>query len=397
MMKLLKLSGLLALCATILSPAVASAHEVIAHRGVYHDVTSDQTLAENSFYAVIRAHELGLRGVELDLRLDSTNTVLVTHDMISNRATVADNDGGNMNSVDVALGLQRAPAAIHFAAHDYNFWTNVNLKNYGRNAQLVHNSRVTGDVSHLQNLDSMLYNLKTFRAQVLNDPNFMVVLDVQDPLILKLAAGIIKKYNVGNHFYLKFFARKALYNTPQYRYNGADTCYVYAKDNNLTGLNIIPQINDGELDIDEDDDAGIVAFQTRLTVEQYLQCWSDAQAQHADAAKMPIVSASVPADKPGATAAAGDAMSWARAHGRKTMTIVPNPDAGRRVNGTCELFSFQSTNVAAARFNMAARQAKANFAASSLTRPDYIVWDVMGDYLGHQYHTDFNTYTANLC
>ncbi|MGR6331029.1 glycerophosphodiester phosphodiesterase family protein [Sphingomonas sp. XXL09] len=397
MMRLRSFVVALAAFASAVVPTAVSASEVIAHRGVYHDTDTNQTLAENSFYAVVRAHDLGMRGVELDLRLSSDNTVLVTHDMISNRATVADNANGGMNAVDVALGLQSAPSAIHFSAHNYNFWTNVELKNYGRNARLIHNSTVTGDVSHLQNLDSLIYNLKSFRAQVLNDPNFMIVLDVQDPTIFKLAAGIIKKNNLGHLFYLKFFASKALYNTTQFSYNGADTCYVYAKANNLTGLNIIPQINDGELDIDEDDDAGINAFQTRLTPDQYLQCWADAQAQHADAAKMPIVSASVPADKPGARAAAGDAISWAHAHGRKTMTIVPNPDAGRLVNGVCKLYSFQSTNVAAAPFNMAARQAKADFAANSLTRPDYIVWDVMGDYLHRKYHTDFNTYTANLC
>ncbi|TCP65631.1 hypothetical protein [Sphingomonas sp. PP-CE-1G-424] len=397
---MIKLSSMIAALATFavaVVPTAVSAYEVIAHRGVYHDTDTNQTIAENSFYAVVRAHDLGMRGVELDLRLDSSNDVLVAHDLVSNRATVADNDGGKMNSIDVALGLQAAPAALHLSAHNYAFWTNVDLKNYGRNAQLVHNTRVTGDVSHMQNLGSLIYNLKSFRAQVLNDPNFMIILDVQDPLILELAAGIIKQNNLGSHFYLKFFASKALYNTPQFKYNGADTCYTYAKANNLTGLNIIPQINDGELDIDEDDDAGILAFETRLTPAQYLQCWADAQAQHPDAARMPIVSASVPANKPGAKAAAGDTISWAHAHGRKTMTIVPNPDAGRLVNGTCQLFSFQSNNVTAARFNMAARQAKTEFAANSLIRPDYIVWDVMGDYLHGKYHTDFNTYTANLC
>lgn len=387
----------LAAFASALMPTAISASEVIAHRGVYHDIDTNQALAENSFYAVVRAHDLGMRGVELDLRLASDNTVLVTHDMISNRATVADNARGAMNAVDVALGLQSAPSAIHFSAHNYDFWTNVELKNYGRNARLIHNSTVIGDVSHLQNLESLIYNLESFRAQILSDTNFMIILDIQDPTILKLAAAIVKKHKLERLFYLKFFASKALYNTAQFSYNGADTCYVYAKANNLTGLNIIPQINDGELDIDEDDDAGINAFQTRLTPGQYLQCWADAQAQHADAAKMPIVSASVPANKPGAKAAAGDVISWAHAHGRKTMTIVPNPDAGRLVKGVCKLYSFQSTNVAAAPFNMAARQAKASFAANSLIRPDYVVWDVMGDYLHSRYHIDFNTYTANLC
>lgn len=160
-------------------------------------------------------------------------------------------------------------------------------------------------------------------------------------------------------------------------------------------MKIIPQINDGELDIDENDDVGLNVFQTRLSTDHYLQCWADAEAQHPDAAKMPIVSASVPADNIRATNAAQAVIEWARAHGRKTMTIIPNPDAGRLISGKCQLFSFQSDAVAAVSFNMAARQAKASFAYH--VDPDYIVWDVMGDYLHNKYHVDFNTFTDNLC
>lgn len=395
MTMLTKLTGILACMTAALSPSIGQAHEVIAHRGVYHDVNTIQTLAENSYFAVVRAHDLGLRGVELDLRLDASNTVLVTHDMISNRTTTSDNAGGVMNAIDVALNIQPAPSLIHFASHNSAFWTNTPLKSYGRNGQLRNNGTATGDVAHLQSLDSLFFNLKNFRQQILNDPNFMIVLDVQDPLILRLAAAEIKKYNVGNHVYLKFFASRGLYNTSQYHYNGSNTCYVYAKDNNLTGLQIIPQINDGELDLHEDVDAGINVFQTRLTVPQFMQCWADAQAQHADAARMPIVSASVPANNIHATNAAHAAINWARAHGRKTMTIVPNPDAGRYISGRCQLFSFQSTAVRAVSFNAAARQAKADFSAS--VKPDYIVWDVMGDYSAGKYHTDYNTFTGNLC
>lgn len=394
-MRFARFASFLAALAAMMTPTVSSAYDVIAHRGVYHDVDTNQTLAENSYYAVVRAYDLGLHGIELDLRLDASDNLLVVHDMISNRATEADNGGGVMNAIDVALNIQPAPSTIHFAAHASSFWGGVRLKNYGRDGKLVHNSSVTGDVAHIQSLYSLLNNLKNFRAQILNDPDFMVVLDIQDPLILKLAADQIKNFGVGNHFYLKFFARKALYNTPEYQYNGADTCYVYAKNNNLTGLKIIPQVNDGELDINEDDDAGLDVFQTRLSTDHYLQCWADAEAQHADAAKMPIVSASVPADNPRATTAAQAVIAWARTHGRKTMTIVPNPDAGRLISDKCQLFSFQSNAVGAVSFNMSARQAKANFAYR--VDPDYVVWDVMGDYLHKRYFVDFKTFTDNLC
>lgn len=394
---LTRMTGILACLAAMLTPAAVSASEVIAHRGVYHDVDTNQTLSENSYYAVVRAHDMGLRGIELDLRLDASNNLLVVHDFVANRATTYDGAGGKMNAVDVRLRLQSPPPAVHFAAHPSATWNNVYLKNYGRNAQLINNTRVTGDIAHIQSLYSLLNNLRNFRNQILTDAGFMVVLDIQDPKILKLAADQIKAFGVQNHFYLKFFASKALYNTPQYRYNGADTCYVYAKDNNLTGLNIIPQVNDGELDFGENDDGGINAFQTRLPISQYMQCWADAQAQHADAAKMPIVSASVPANNLRATAAAHTTIRWAQTHGRKTMTIVPNPDAGRLIGGRCSLFGFQANDVSAIEFSMAARNAKADFAADPAVKPDYIVWDVMGDHARNTYHTDFNTYTANLC
>jgi len=375
-------------------PATANAGDVIAHRGVFHDVTSSQNIAENSYYAVVRAFDLGMRGVELDLRLDGQNDLLVVHDFISNRATLSDNANGLLNPIDVKLGFESAPAPIHYAAHDGTYWGNTVLKAYGRNGFIVRNSTTT---AHIQSLTSLLNNIRALRPDILRSTNFMIVLDVQDPLILRLAADAVKKFGVQNQVYLKFFAAKALYNTATYRYNGSDTCYIYAKNNNLSGLNVIPQINDGELDIVENNDAGIHAFQTTLGIDQYLQCWADAQAQHADAARMPIVSASVPADNWNATKGAFRAIYWAQSHGRKTMTIIPNPDAGRMVNGQCRLFTFQSTVVPATDFNDAARRAKTFFANDTSVRPDFIVWDVMGDVGKHTYYTDFNTFIANLC
>lgn len=201
----MRLAHCVAALVAMMMPTVSSAYEVIAHRGVYHDVDTNQTLSENSYYAVVRAYDLGMRGIELDLRLDDSDNLLVVHDMISNRATEADNGGGVMNAVDVALNIQSAPSTIHFAAHPSSFWGGVRLKNYGRDGKLVHNGSVTGDVAHIQSLYSLLTNLKNFRTQILDDPDFMIILDIQDPLILKLAADQIKNFGVEGHFYLKFF------------------------------------------------------------------------------------------------------------------------------------------------------------------------------------------------
>lgn len=102
-----KLLGPLLLAALALLPSTASAQAVIAHRGVFHDVNGSESLPENSYWALIRAYSLGLQGAELDLRLDAQNNVAVTHDLISNRTTILDGNGGTMNAVDVALNSKR--------------------------------------------------------------------------------------------------------------------------------------------------------------------------------------------------------------------------------------------------------------------------------------------------
>jgi glycerophosphoryl diester phosphodiesterase len=383
--KYAKWAAVFAMAAAVLTPAIAAAQQTIAHRGMFHDVLNRHNLPENSYDAIVRAHDMGLKGVELDLRLSSDGQVLVTHDQIANRTTVDDYDHGRYNPLDsVNGGWSPAPHWLHW--DNAHHWSNTRLKVYGKNGELLNN--YWGFSSYMQTLDSLFNYMHGNRSDILSSDQFMIILDVQDPTVLAKAAQVIQNWawaGTKNSVYVKFFASKAVFNIPQYRYNGADTCYVYERDNNLRGLKIIPQINDGELAVDpyssddENDDQGIGAFQTWLPIEQYLQCWADAQAQHWDAAQMPIVSASVPSDNVWATKGAWKAINWARGHGRQTMSIVPNPDAARwdgKAN-RCVYYTWQSTKVPATYFSDDARAAKQSFVNSA--HPDYLIIDTISN------------------
>jgi glycerophosphoryl diester phosphodiesterase len=160
------------------------AAQAIAHRGLYHDVTDEYAFPENSNDALYRAYDLGLPGVELDLRLDSSGEVLVVHDAISNRATVKDNYGGILNPIDVYLKSQPSEPGIHFAGHSTKYWDLTQLKAYGRNGRIINQ---TDGVQKLETLDAMLGH---FKDLIINAPKFWLFLDIQDPTILPLAGAI---------------------------------------------------------------------------------------------------------------------------------------------------------------------------------------------------------------
>jgi len=388
------IKALLAVASTALFAATASATQTIAHRGVFHDVDDNWAYPENSVMSVIRAKNMGLAGVELDLRLSKDGVVLVTHDQIANRTTR--NDGtsrGNYNPMDGLNGWR--PKAIFVSRDSGDHWQHTLLKAYGRNGKLLDTPRGSDEIGtwHMQSLDSMFSLLRQYRSDTLNDPNFKIILDIQDADLFPKAAQVVRNHGLQNYVYLKFFVSRALYNDP--RYHGSDTCYQYAKEHGLSGMNIIPQINDGELDINEDDDARIAAFQTSLNVGDYLRCWADAEARHSDAAHMPIVSASVPLDNDKATGAAAMAFTWAEETHRARMSIVPNPDVGRSGLGSCYTYTWQSTNVVPANFNYDARDAKQSFV--NRMNPDYVIIDVMGNGHANTWKSDLTSFDQNLC
>lgn len=362
------------------------AYQTIAHRGLFHDVNDKFAFAENSVDALYRAADLGLPGVEFDLRLSLDNQIMVTHDIQSNRATVVDNDSGKLNSIDVALNIQPAVDPIFIKSRRASSWIGTGLKTFGRNGKIVQ----PDGAQRMETLDAMLSHF-----QNLNKPNFWLILDIQDPVILSGAGALVKKYGLSSTVFLKFFATKAI-NSQGITYNGDNTCYQYALSNNLQGLQIIPQFNDGELTI-SGNSYTINVFNTQLTVEAYLNCWANTQRAHAGngAALMPLVSASVPANNAVAYKAAQAVFAWAKSNGRKTMSILPNPDAGRIIGTQCTLWTYQSGNVKAAAFDDAARKSKLFFVETE--QPDYVVADLMGDLGNRRWIGDYSSYIIYLC
>lgn len=162
-----------------------------------------------------RAEALGLPGVEFDLRLSSDNQVLVFHDMISNRATSNDNYGGRLDAVDVSLNLQPPVAPILVKSRPANSWIGTGLKAFGRKRRIV----PADGAQKLETLDSMLSHFKN-----LNNPNFWLILDIQDPVIFSRAAAAVNAHGLSRTVFLKFFATKAI-NSKGIKYNGANTCY----------------------------------------------------------------------------------------------------------------------------------------------------------------------------
>ena len=103
----------------------------------------------------------------------------------------------------------------------------------------------------------------------------------------------------------------------------------------------------------------------------------------------------MPLNKPWAKNGAREAINWARSHHRQTMSIVPNPDAGRWNGKMCQAYTFQSTDVKAALFRDDVRAEKLTFVQE--VNPDYVISDVMGDVQHGHGSADFKFFHDNLC
>ncbi|TKY87576.1 hypothetical protein EX895_003590 [Sporisorium graminicola] len=386
-MQLHKLSTYV-IAAVALSSIPVFGWQPIAHRGVFHDVDDRQANSENTVGALYRADDLKMPGVELDLRLSSDGVVMVTHDVLSNRATTVDNYDGRLNSVRVALGAQPSVAGIRIDSRTGNQWNHTPLKIYGRNSQLV-----SDGTQKMETLDEMLGHFSDLIAGNGGRP-FFLVLDIQNPEIFEKAADLVRSHRLQNSVYLKFFATSAI-DSSSYRYQGAKTCAAYANYNGLTGLKIIPQINNGEL-VNNGGQPKINVFQTQLSIEDYLACWRDAE-EYSVSADLTHVSASVAAGDHVAAIGAENALKWAKQNSRGTMSILPNPDAGSLSRGSCTYWSFQSNNVAAQTFDQNARRVKQAFINDLSRYIDYVVVDTMGDVGANTYYTDFDKYVSYLC
>lgn len=387
-MQFLKLASFVAAAAVLAGNAFG--WQAIAHRGVFHDVDDRVALSENTLLSVVRAYDLGMPGAEIDLRLASDGTVMVFHDQLVNRGTVDDNDGGQLDSVDMGIIGGAQPAGININSRTGAQWSGTQLKTYGRNGKLISNELSSNN--KMLTLDQFLSQYKDAFSD--NERPFMLILDVQNPGVFERAAWSVRNAGLQNSVYLKFFATSAI-DSSRYRYNGPETCAAYAHYNGLTGLKIIPQFNSGDI-ADNNGNPVINVFQTQLSIQDYLNCWAGAQTHYGGvAADMTHVAASVAANAPTQARGSQYAVQWANANGRSTISILPNPDAGRIIGTTCEQFTFQFNNVAAKSFDTQGRDAKEVFI--DRVGVDYVVVDVMGVTDQSRYITAYQEYSIYLC
>jgi hypothetical protein len=87
-------------------------------------------------------------------------------------------------------------------------------------------------------------------------------------------------------------------------------------------------------------------------------------------------------------------MNWAKANGRLKMSIVPNPDAGRKIN-TCTLWKWEGSGKAT-QFDTKARESKFKFATGP-ANADFIIIDLMCEVMIRRCTSDFNTFVDYLC
>lgn len=370
----------------LISIPTAWSWQIIAHRGVFHDVKDEYCTAENSISAVIRAATMkGVSGVEIDVRAARDGKLLAFHDPVMNALTYKDNDRGLMNPVRVALKQRPQPAPYRLSDHNANELEHTAMKVYGRGARILSNAEEKPFVSSLSDL---LLAIKD------SHPSLIVMLDVQNSYTADASARLISALGMQKQVYLKFWASLAI--SPGARYNGAHTCFLYAQAHRWSGIRVIPEINELQLT----PRTGFVrAFGTNLRVSEYLDCWANAQRDHSSngAALMPMVSAMLPNfGNPSATAAAYEALDWAKAHGRQRVSVIVMPDMCTIVVGRGGGRRAWRTKDGITAFLVGRTQVDKRRAFCD-ARADYCVVDVMADFDKYSVTADYDPYMAGLC
>ncbi|CZT19265.1 uncharacterized protein RCC_05111 [Ramularia collo-cygni] len=363
------------------------AWKTIAHRGLSRDASDKYALAENTAAAMQRAAEFGLPGVELDIRSTSDGTPIVTHDYHGSQETIMDGSDGLSNPIDIALANQTAQRRIKYSTLPYWFWNQKPLKVYGRGGRIIQSAVE----QKLESLEDMLGHLRD-----LGKPDFKLFLDIQSPLVFRTSAALVKKHKMEDQVLLKFFAKRAL-DSNKYNYTGPETCVHIAQQEGFQDLQIIPQFNDGEMTV-SNEEVFIDVLDTRLSIPQYLNCWH--VASNASIIRMPMVATSVPRSIPSNTPftdAAVQALTWASSHDLQRMAIGPNPSVGRFIGSTCTYYKFAAGKLKAKVFDRAAQNAKLYFARRMLREEDFLVGDAMGDVENRRWSTEFEFFAKYLC
>lgn len=362
--------------------------ELIAHRGVFHDQQTAYNTAENSLDAMVHAMAMrGVNGVEVDIRVSKDGVLFAFHDPNLNALTEKDNAGGTLNWVNVALKTREAPKAIPFSSLPAEDLVGTPLKIYGRGGYIV--NRESASDPGLVTLEKLLETLKPANAQ------FTIMLDVQAPFIADKSAALIRRMGLQHQVRIKFWATLAI--DPKFTgYNGADTCYRYARAHGWGGIQIIPEINEVNLVKGTDK---LRVFGTTLSVGEYLDCWANAQKDHSGngAAFMESVSAMYGNDvNPPTEAAANQAFDWAEKNGRKKVSVVVLPDACTFAVGRRGGRRFWRVDKGVGGFRQPEDQVTRRLAFCD-KRADQCVIDVMGDFANYRASADYDNYLNFLC
>lgn len=367
---------------------LAISWELIAHRGVFHDQLPLYNTAENSLDAMVHAMSMkGVNGVEVDVRVSKDGVLFAFHDPALNALTVKDNAGGTLNWVSVATKAKRAPAAIPFGSLLARDLVATPLKIYGKGGYIVNK-----DVASFPGLVTLRKLLETLKPA---NSAFTIMLDVQAPFVADKAAELVRSMGMQSQVHIKFWAALAI--DPKFTgYNGADTCYRYARAHGWSGIKIIPEINEVNLKRGTD---RLHVFGADLTVPEYLDCWANAQKAHSGngAAFMEIVSAMY-GNAPNrlAESAANQAFDWAQNNGRKKNSVVVMPDACTYAVGRRGGRRYWRIDKGVGGFLQPQDQVTRRIMFCD-QRADMCVQDVMGDYKNYAASADYANYLNHLC
>ena len=178
----------------------------IVHRGLYQ--IYQNVVPENSVAAIKNAILKGFSGVEIDVRLSKDHVPIVIHDKLLNRS-INDcnyvyraidnfNSGCDAKSPDGSSSLVAFPVSKYRASTitDTYFHSGYTLYAYGQNAEL----QKTGNT--LKTLQSLIYDIGPSLA---NNPNFSIILDVQNYATVSAAARVVEGSRYKNQIFLKFY------------------------------------------------------------------------------------------------------------------------------------------------------------------------------------------------
>jgi len=332
----------------------------IVHRGLYQ--VYQNVVPENSVAAIKNAISKGFSGVEIDVRLSKDQVPIVIHDKLLNRSI--DNCNyvyraiDNFNAGCDAKNPDGSGSLIAFPVSKFPAWrmTDTYSRNgytlyaYGQNAELQR----TGNT--LKTLQSVIYDIGPSLAK---NPNFSIILDVQDYATVSAAARVVHGSRYKNQIFLKFFATAV---NPGYKASDSKDITPFKKQLAAWGtdLTYIIQINSDQLK-PSSTDATLVkvnAFGTEYNPSDYINLWKQISGSSHARANFLYIGLSFPkqCDKASCRSTTDAQASAVRTLSTdylgETIGILGNPDVGTTYKDEiCKWYRFRGESLAPGTFD----------------------------------------------